>query len=385
MRAKRRKNIMTDYILKLKEDLNHLVKGLNEDNMLENLQTIHYLTKHVHLLFKDDCVLKRLSADGQKAIINNDNNVKNDASMPVEKKTAEKPFDYLSQDFVIGQSLYGFAAFPPIGQVINIPELVGRSLGLEEGDTVQLHKKAYLHHELTFPYMIEIVATGGPVPKTRYETFRMGLVELSEDNKYYVATNAHQEPLCNKQVEIYWIPEKTVKTFDLKSGAIVDLRWNSDNPAEIRVLWRYREESVNLPTDSQKILAHAATKDLPEIFEMPCDSPIEEPDFGFLAGQIVLLVGMDMKEALFGEHVAKYGASLETYCNKHMKRSTLEPCVRRADIVVIAKSYVSHSNSQTAVMLAKRFNRPFDSFDGFGVATFLDSLKRAVNKKKATA
>jgi hypothetical protein len=101
-----------------------------------------------------------------------------------------------------------------------------------------------------------------------------------------------------------------------------------------------------------------------------------------LAGKKILLVGLEIKKSQFSKRLSQAGATIETFNNKHVNSKRLIALVRSCDIVIIAKNYVNHANSCCAIEWAKKWNRAFDSFSGFGYSAFFRAIIRAETKRR---
>lgn len=244
----------------------------------------------------------------------------------------------------------------------SIREGFARKLGLAHGQLVRLSPKEVTDPN-SYEYFVTIISEGTESPYERIPNMTL--------------INESQAIIVDAEERIVWdIPQPTITAFKLQEGDVFEAKQRIGMPETRVVTWVY---PMDFPT-VERTKKSNKTQQKPKIEKA---NKNESTTIEGIDGQSILLVGMDIKADEIKPIVEQSGGTLLTVNQQSIRQSRMKSLVKQADIVIMAKSYVSHSQTKLAIKFAKMYNIPFASFDGFstGDGGFIGALTNALSKR----
>lgn len=163
----------------------------------------------------------------------------------------------------------------------------------------------------------------------------------------------------------------------LHAGQLVDFAWyQGQDPRAGKIYWIHPlEESAPLVTKPEPAPAKKAVK--------KTTAPQTEPepvtlDYD-LKGGTVLIVGAPKHDGNVVAMLKQHNGHLTHFDAKSNAYSQLPTMIRHADYVILIPTAASHHSTQTAVALAKQYDRPFAVANTLSIVNVERAVYRAVN------
>ncbi|MFT9038932.1 DUF2325 domain-containing protein [Schleiferilactobacillus harbinensis] len=167
----------------------------------------------------------------------------------------------------------------------------------------------------------------------------------------------------------------------LHAGQLVDFAWyEGQDPRAGKIYWIHPlEESAPLaPRPVSTPVKKAIKKPVEEPAEAEKAAESETLQFD-LNGGTVLIVGAPKHDGNVIAMLKQHGGQLTHFDAKSNAYSQLPTMIRHADYVILIPTAASHHSAQTAVSLAKRYERPFAVANTLSVVNVERAVYRAVN------
>lgn len=264
--------------------------------------------------------------------------------------------------------MYIFERFLRGGMVQDIngfvPEMVVRSLGLEDGDYVYAEEiktdnSSSKRYEYTF-------AMEGDRPAKEQDRIQInyGLVTRVAGRlaveEYFDGSD--KRPIkINEAPYTFILNEKDADYFNIKEGDTIDLAFKNGSPDSHRIIWLHKSEIDFMPTIESKTLSFKG--------DVPKDATLQERDFEqTLKGKTILVVGNEPKKTLYKTAIENHGGDF-IFINPKDKVESYEPKVRKADQVIFLLKVSGHRGMEHIKKLCKEYGIPFDTTWSNGIST----------------
>jgi len=363
----------------IQEDIHKYSEELDEQNYSSSIEKLELVLKYARLALGSDFASNELPEIEPLNILDE---IEEEVALEEEPQPA-----VFYEEPTLENTTFQFARAISGGYIrdnnkvlkgdVYVSESILRSLGLENGHIVALKEKPINpDYPAAFPYLISIEGKNEDVLNTITE-FDYGIVELDYDtNKYFVKRNIHNQPIGYSEDDRYEISEKEVTKLDIMSDDIVEIAYRTNDFSSAKIRWKYNTSEVSYePNVEQKIMSSTVKKE-------PINPPQEKEIKFDLEGKKILLVGMGVRASEFTDFIKENNGTIIVHDKKsgNKWRKNLEAAIKRVDVVIIGQLQVSHSQSQGAISLAKKHNKPHATFTSYGKEAFMQSIIKALEK-----
>lgn len=251
-------------------------------------------------------------------------------------------------------------------------EELTRQFDLHDGDLVELRQWDQ-GYERDYPRIMNVTPQNQPDP---FERFEYGVVEETDIVGTWQIQQDYQGHLLKlNDVPTPYMIDSYYNQLPIEPGSLVTLTYpkNATNFDLARITWIHHEDTPMTRAPQPSI---AKTGNQGKNFKAATYQNKIDYD---LDGRKVLVIGYSVGFDDIKPAITNHGGIAITYEGTIGQSVRLARDIRRADYVLIMKSYASHEITQPAIELIKQFKKPFASTSGLSAIGVEQALYRIVN------
>ncbi|MHB1629902.1 MAG: DUF2325 domain-containing protein [Bacilli bacterium] len=248
-----------------------------------------------------------------------------------------------------------------------VPETIIRRLGLEQGDEVAVRARGDTLPNGKPALTYTLHAAGARIPQAERIEHSLCLVHREEDSWF-----ADDFPILTSDRG----------KFHLEPGDVVDVAYWQNESDHVRVVWKY-ETTLPPQSTNHNQRGHSPQDSMPatpprsiRLASPPKVKAAPMPMRSPLTGQHVMMVSGLPKESYYRRMFEQFGAQC-IFLTGDEKKETLLSAIRRADIVVLITSAVSHEAAFQVGRLCKELKVAYRPVSRGGLKSVLQAAMEA--------
>jgi hypothetical protein len=259
-----------------------------------------------------------------------------------------------------------------------ISESLLRQLGLHGGETVEIVPREQGSSD-SLPYF-KVIKEAAADYNPHIHRLSFIPTEQDADGQLILKQDYAHKPLTDPSTgETFQYLIDSTRYPLLHVGQLVDFAWyEGQDPTAGKISWIHPLAESAAPEKAESA-ATPVKKEAKKEAAAPNPEP-EEPSLQFdLSGGTVLIVGAPKHDGNVIDMLKKHNGKLEHFDAKSNSYSQLPTMIRHADYVILIPTAASHHSTQTAVSLAKRYDRPFAVANTLSIVNVERAVYRAIN------